>query len=1500
MESTYLFERNIISLCFNPIHDSVFILSHNTSQYLTISPSDNRLSLTEEDLSKNIIFRRFKLLKKSECLITNTSFRAKPASTCKGYTLYFWELTSKLIVVYPFCYLLIYDYESGNLLYHFQVHRKNAYMVRNIVASNLEKSLFFSAENMHNIYHLNYDNFQFKSALNYTKFVLPKDEIVYDVVLHPTEKFLFAGLSDGLIYIFNYSDISKTNNEVQIDLYDNREEKKDIKGIISLDVNNTGNFILSGSENGNIYLWDAFSAIKGKVNLFTKSHISFGGILSIKFLKLKQFFNLQRFITLTKEGKFFIYSIIVQEEKNNVEINNIINDKKNFVFNLLYENSSFNPIIYNISKYNILSTNFLNLSHHTNLISINWPNFRTEKITINNKTENYLIYLNFHTKFFYFYDNNFPKINLPLSTQFSKRKYEDYIPTKAQKPFENKIYFLDNFFVYLYEVNNNLTKKLFNFSKEFNLKNINPMKFEIKEIADKIIFCILFQNEYNKIFSIFIEYSLTTNSISKHIKFNDIIDFIILGKNVNYNFYNDFIYLISNDKQTGFVFSFSNWLRIQNYNIEASVLRVYQTPFTSGYCVLYRNILNELRFSENYKPPSLPNFNNEEINPYEDDNDEYNNENITNEKFKISDVNEIKLDYNEREIDVIFNEYENRTYCIISMIEKIIFLDENMHTISSFKIPLLNNLYLINSLYFIGNTLLYSKGNSLSYYYIKDNINQKIFTNCFNNFYISGILSDRFIIINNSFINSINNSKIYTPMLNPLEPILIGYLDNRNLDYNIVKECVINMFTNQVSEFFINKLNERDLKEVAWLFICDPKSSFQNIKIKINILNDMLKFDKILENILVNKNLNNEMELDDLIWKFNYDQSLDDIKKILNNEVKVLISYGQFDIVIKILEILGDYSKIINLLLICASKDDFEKIKALFLAKKCLSYTDNLYINNTFLNTKKTESYNKYDKIFDLYEGEHFIFGANQNKINIKSVQNIEDKIKKKTSHINNIQKKIINYGENPYTIYSEQFNVIDKKTDTFEICNLMLQKIEQYYGYLNTISNENIRRQSNIGFNDYNIPLTQINSVNVNNPNNVGLNISVMGGEDDNQDLDDNPDLNIEDIIENLFLSAYYHCDKGTGYEVEDISDNNNTAYIKYEEDNSINNDINSNNNNLIPKNFWTNVLDEFEPLEYEDKWGIKSPGAHSIIFNKVNKVSLTIPNGSSIQKHITKKFTFEFWLKLFSLNVTLLNIDYFNIEIENGKFIINLNKTNINGEIIKNYNLISNQFIHIAIMYKKKLNRIKIFLNCEEVINFNNINLDGLDRNKEIIFGNMNLDAEITEIKIWNQPMPILYLKENYKSPLPILAENKRKLRIKINENDNNNENKKKNFFGKNNFNFGNREKVVDFNNNIKDNIIDNNKGLYDFNPGGEFNNNNSEFENSVQYPSLNSVLDEKDAKIMQQEQFNFGKNFEFEMGGFDEINNQNFNFDNNMNNNNNINNQFNFQDNDFNFDS
>ena len=109
-------------------------------------------------------------------------------------------------------------------------------------------------------------------------------------------------------------------------------------------------------------------------------------------------------------------------------------------------------------------------------------------------------------------------------------------------------------------------------------------------------------------------------------------------------------------------------------------------------------------------------------------------------------------------------------------------------------------------------------------------------------------------------------------MINPIEPILIGYLDCKDIDFNLVRECVVNMFTNQISEFLIDKFIKMNLKEIAWLFISDTKSSFQNIDKKVKILNDMLKFDQVIENIVINKDLKNEMHLDEIIWKMKYDQ----------------------------------------------------------------------------------------------------------------------------------------------------------------------------------------------------------------------------------------------------------------------------------------------------------------------------------------------------------------------------------------------------------------------------------------------------------------------------------------------------------------------------------------------------------------------------------------------------------------------------------------------------
>ena len=161
-----------------------------------------------------------------------------------------------------------------------------------------------------------------------------------------------------------------------------------------------------------------------------------------------------------------------------------------------------------------------------------------------------------------------------------------------------------------------------------------------------------------------------------------------------------------------------------------------------------------------------------------------------------------------------------------------------------------------------------------------------------------------------------------------------------------------------------------------------------------------------------------------------------------------------------------------------------------------------------------------------------------------------------------------------------------------------------------------------------------------------------------DQFDLDSN--CNIEDISENLYLSAYYHCDKGSGDIVEDITDNNNEGKISYinplmNKNENINDNMNindaQNEDNIFIPDLWSDVLEEFEPLEYEDKWGRKSPGAHSIKFSKEIQTKLVIPNSASLS-HFADKFSIELWIKLTGDNVSLLKKDTFSIDIYNGQF--------------------------------------------------------------------------------------------------------------------------------------------------------------------------------------------------------------------------------------------------------
>ncbi len=131
------------------------------------------------------------------------------------------------------------------------------------------------------------------------------------------------------------------------------------------------------------------------------------------------------------------------------------------------------------------------------------------------------------------------------------------------------------------------------------------------------------------------------------------------------------------------------------------------------------------------------------------------------------------------------------------------------------------------------------------------------------------------------------------------------------------------------------------------------------------------------------------MDLDEIIWRMNYDNSLEKIKNILINECAILINYGQFDTAMKILEIIGDYQKIINLALLTLSKEEYDKLSIWFQTKNSLSYSDSTFSTNIFfVNDSKNDLPNESTIINsnDGTKGNQNDFKKSQKKIVFKNI----------------------------------------------------------------------------------------------------------------------------------------------------------------------------------------------------------------------------------------------------------------------------------------------------------------------------------------------------------------------------------------------------------------------------------------------------------------------------------------------------------------------------------
>lgn len=206
------------------------------------------------------------------------------------------------------------------------------------------------------------------------------------------------------------------------------------------------------------------------------------------------------------------------------------------------------------------------------------------------------------------------------------------------------------------------------------------------------------------------------------------------------------------------------------------------------------------------------------------------------------------------------------------------------------------------------------------------------------------------------------------------------------------------------------------------------------------------------------------------------------------------------------------------------------------------------------------------------------------------------------------------------------------------------------------------------------------------------------------------------EDDKENFSsLQIYWRFDEGKGSVINDLSDLENNGILECE-------------NDFDNEEVW-NMLDDGDPMEFEDKWGKKCPTQYSVDLFHIN-IKNSKPNW--LEDSEPKQFTLELWLKPRTKNGVILQISndnfvtmiqecFLKIAIK-GKILVfqedeipkdenNNEEDNPHGNQ-KNKDEIKkikeNFWNHLAIVYDSSQNKtLIIYLNCFE-IGYSNIHLE------------------------------------------------------------------------------------------------------------------------------------------------------------------------------------------------
>ena len=113
---------------------------------------------------------------------------------------------------------------------------------------------------------------------------------------------------------------------------------------------------------------------------------------------------------------------------------------------------------------------------------------------------------------------------------------------------------------------------------------------------------------------------------------------------------------------------------------------------------------------------------------------------------------------------------------------------------------------------------------------------------------VLAVLADRLLVATKIK----GETKLISPHVSALEMVARSLIGSENLNEDKLNVVLTKLHTNQFSEQLVERMKRKGLYEQVWLLVDDSKSVYGNVVSKIELMNNLLNYEKLLDILLPN------------------------------------------------------------------------------------------------------------------------------------------------------------------------------------------------------------------------------------------------------------------------------------------------------------------------------------------------------------------------------------------------------------------------------------------------------------------------------------------------------------------------------------------------------------------------------------------------------------------------------------------------------------------------